>query len=143
MTDDHRPQDDANGPAAPRRIKIAVAEDNPDVRTALASLLSLLGHDVACEVGNGAELLRVCFQEPGDVDLVIADLDMPVMDGLEVAEEASKRGIPVILLSGHPDIQQVKLEHEPVAARLTKPATSEKLTAAIAAALNSKGDRKT
>jgi CheY-like chemotaxis protein len=132
-----RPQARDDGRTSPSRIRIAIAEDNVDVRKALASLLSMLGHEVACEVGDGEQLLRACAEMKDTVDLVIADLDMPVMDGLEAAEEFSKRGIPVILLSGHPDIEQVKVEHEPVAARLSKPATPEKLTAAIRAAVGS------
>ncbi|HYO24974.1 MAG TPA: response regulator [Lacipirellulaceae bacterium] len=114
-------------------VRIAVAEDNPDFRQALILLLRSLGHDVVCEAGDGAELLSACF--PGNVDLVIADLDMPHIDGLEAAEEIAKRGVPVILLSGHPDVEYVNLQHEPVAARLLKPATPDRLQAAIHHAL--------
>ncbi len=130
-----RPQVRGKSHAPSDRLRIAVAEDNVDVRKALVSLLSMLGHQVACEVGDGEQLLRACSEMTDAVDLVIADLDMPVMDGLEAAEEFSRRGIPVILLSGHPDLDQVKVEHEPVVARLTKPATPEKLNAAIGAAI--------
>jgi response regulator NasT len=117
----------------PRRAKIAIAEDEPDFRKALSALLTALGHEVVCEAADGAELLAECHE--ADVDVVIADLDMPVVDGLEAAEQISRRGIPVILLSGHPDADQVNLDHEPVAARLVKPTTSASLEAAIAQAL--------
>ena len=70
------------------------------------------------------------------VDLVILDLDMPVMDGLTAAEELAERGIPAVLVSGHPDVQEVVLEHEPVVTRVMKPATIDKLRDAIRVALS-------
>lgn len=121
-----------------KQLKIAVAEDNADFRKALTALLRALGHRVVCEASDGAELLGACLQDCADnehPDLVIVDLDMPVVDGLEAAEQISQRGIPVILLSGHDDAERVEVEHEPIAARLRKPATIESLSAAIAQAV--------
>jgi CheY-like chemotaxis protein len=115
-------------------VRVAIAEDNADARQALRALLTLLGHDVVCEVGDGAELVERCGND--QVDLVISDLDMPGVDGLEAAESIAKRGIPVILLSGHPDVEHVNVEHEPVAGRLRKPATAETLQAAIRRAMS-------
>ncbi len=117
----------------PRRIRIAVAEDDPDARRALVALLGVLGHDVVCAVGDGAQLLEQC--DASAVDLVIADLDMPRVDGLEAAEELSRQNVPVILLSGHPDLESINLENEPLAGRLQKPATRDNLQTAIRAAL--------
>jgi FixJ family two-component response regulator len=56
---------------------------------------------------------------------------MPVMDGLAAAEEVERKGIPVILVSGHPDSDSVVLDHEPVVARITKPATPQSIQRAI------------
>jgi CheY-like chemotaxis protein len=116
-------------------VRVAIAEDNADARHALHALLTLLGHQVVCEVGDGAALLEHCASD--QVDLVISDLDMPGIDGLEAAEMISKRGIPVILLSGHPDVEHVNVEAEPVAGRLRKPATAAALEDAIRSALGS------
>jgi response regulator NasT len=71
----------------------------------------------------------------GNVDLAIVDLDMPVMDGLAAAEHITKAGVPVILISGHPDVEHVVVEHEPIAARLTKPFAIGELQKAIDVAL--------
>jgi DNA-binding NtrC family response regulator len=60
---------------------------------------------------------------------------MPVMDGLAAAEHVGLKGIPVILISGHPDADQVVVENEPVVMRIRKPVTIEALTAAIRQAL--------
>jgi CheY-like chemotaxis protein len=119
-----------------QQIRIAVAEDEPDVRSTFVKILELLGHKVVCAVGNGEELIEQCALL--EVDVAFVDLDMPVIDGLAAAEVISEKGIPVILVSGHPDARQVVLEREPVVARITKPAKTEDLQRAIQTALASK-----
>lgn len=118
------------------QIRIAVAEDEPDVRRTFVRLLECLGHEVVCEVSNGEELIDQCSHL--EVDIAFVDLDMPIVDGLAAAEAISERGIPVILVSGHPDARQVVVEVEPVIARITKPASVEEIKRAIETALASK-----
>src|SRR5439155_26042720 len=118
------------------QIRIAVAEDEPDVRKTFVKLLECLGHKVVCSVANGEELIDQCSFE--EVDIAFVDLDMPVVDGLAAAEIVSERGIPVILVSGHPDARQVVVEREPVGARIVKPASVEVLQRAIQLALASR-----
>jgi FixJ family two-component response regulator len=124
----------------PGPIRIALAEDDADFRKALTALLAALGYEVACQASNGQELLTECVKQ--QVDVVIADLDMPIVDGLEAAEALAQRGMPVILLSGHPDVHHVNLEHEPLAARLLKPVSRASLQDAILAALAWPQDRR-
>jgi response regulator NasT len=119
-----------------RPVRIALAEDEPDLRRAIVVLLERLGHQVVHAAADGAELLDACRSV--DVDLALVDLDMPVVDGLTAAEELTERGIPVVLVSGHPDLREVVLEHEPVVTRIMKPATRESLERAIRAALASR-----
>ena len=114
--------------------KIAVADDDEHLRRLLVMLLEDLGYRVVCAAGTGLELLDQCSQQ--NVDVALVDLDMPEMDGLAAAEEIAHRGIPVVLISGHPDVEHVVLEHEPIAARITKPASVETLQAAIQQALS-------
>jgi response regulator NasT len=118
-------------------VRIAVAEDEPDVRKTFVRLLERLGHTVVCSAANGEELIDQCAN--AQVDVAFVDLDMPVVDGLAAAEVVSERGIPVILVSGHPDARQVVVENEPVVARIVKPATIDELQRAIRTALSSKG----
>ena len=113
--------------------RIALAEDEPDIRKTFVRLLEHLGHKVVCAVSNGAELLDQCSGQ--QVDVVFVDLDMPVMDGLAAAQELAGKGIPVILVSGHPDAKEIVLEHEPVVVCVSKPATLESLQNAIERAL--------
>lgn len=111
-------------------VNVVIADDDADLRKALSALLTTLGHQVIGAAADGVELLRLCANgQP--VDVVITDLDMPEIDGLEAAEVLAARGIPVILLSGHPDAECIRLEHEPLMARLKKPASRESLQAAI------------
>jgi DNA-binding NtrC family response regulator len=114
-------------------VRIALAEDEPDLRKAFVALLEVLGHKVVCAASNGAELLDACFTQ--EVDLAVVDLDMPIVDGPTAAEEISEKGIPVIIVSGHPDVKEIVLEHEPVVTRIVKPATLESLRRAISEAL--------
>jgi CheY-like chemotaxis protein len=117
-------------------VRIALAEDDSDLRKVFIGMLELLGNQVVCAVSDGAELLENCFRD--HVDLAVVDLDMPVVDGLQAAEAIAERGIPVVLVSGHPDVRDVVLEHEPVVTRIIKPATLESFRRAIAQALDAK-----
>ena len=62
-------------------MKIVLADDQPLVRNGIASLLQARGHEVVGEAGNGQEALAVVRRT--HPELVLMDLRMPVMDGLE------------------------------------------------------------
>jgi DNA-binding response OmpR family regulator len=115
------------------RLRIGIADDDPDLRNILARFVELLGHEVVCSVKDGQDLLASSAEH--EVDLVLVDFDMP-LDGLTVAEELSKtKRIPVVMVSGHTDLQYVVRGKEPIAEYLTKPVTMEALDAAIRAAM--------
>ncbi|TWT85734.1 Chemotaxis protein CheY [Posidoniimonas polymericola] len=115
------------------QVRIVIAEDDPSSREMLVRLLAKLGYEVACAVENGADLLDRCREERFDV--VLADLDMPQMDGLEAAEEIAKLGQPCILISGHADLHQIVLDREPIISALSKPVLLPELEQAIRRAL--------
>lgn len=119
-------------------IRIAVAEDEPASLHILVHLLGALGHKVIYSAGDGAELVDVCVFD--EVDLVVVDLDMPIMDGLATAEIFANKGIPVILVSGHSDVEELVIEHEPVSACVRKPASMQALRTAIATALATRSE---
>mgnify|MGYP001167374737 CR=1 FL=1 len=116
-------------------LRIAVADDDPHVCSSFARLLKLLGHEVCCVACNGEELLEKCAET--EVDVAFVDLEMPVMDGLAAAEFLAARGIPVVLVSGHPDAEEIVVELEPLVSRILKPASPEQVQQAIAAAIDS------
>ena len=111
-------------------IRIAVAEDDPAVRRTFVLLLEALGHVVVCAAADGEALVDGCA--PGEVDLVFTDFHLPVMDGLAAAELIADRGIPVVLVSGHPDAREIVVDYEPVAMLIRKPVTVDEVQAAIA-----------
>jgi len=111
-------------------IRICVAEDDGDLRRTLIQMLAVLGHHVVADVENGEQLIEACAQH--ELDLVLADLDMPVLDGLAAADYLARScKVPVILLSGHPDVKHVVVENEPVVTCLQKPINLAQLERAV------------
>lgn len=116
-------------------LRIAIAEDEPELLADLEETLVDLGHDVVGKASTGEQLVEVCRQvEP---DLVIADIKMPGMDGLQAAEVIRReRPIPIVVLSAYHDedfIQRALQNH--VLAYLVKPLNDQTLNASIALAM--------
>jgi diguanylate cyclase (GGDEF)-like protein len=88
------------------RRNILLVEDNPDARDALALLLENHGY-VVQTAANGFQALEEASRQPPD--LVITDVEMPELSGLDVVAEFRRRpalaGIPVIVVSAHHDVQ--------------------------------------
>jgi signal transduction histidine kinase/ActR/RegA family two-component response regulator len=108
-------------PAAPRRI--AIVEDNKDVRDLLLLKLRRLGHTVV-DAADGVEGLRVVLDAKPDLALV--DLGLPGIDGFELAREVRARlGGDVVLVAvsgfGQPEDKRRALEAG-FDEHLTKPA---------------------
>lgn len=94
-------------------FSVLVVDDEPFVRLSLVSLLPFGadGFEFAAEAGNGVEALAVLADRP-EIDIILLDLSMPVMDGLEVLRrlraEPPRRPIAVIVLSAHDDYRLVR-----------------------------------
>lgn len=92
---------------------VLVVDDEPFVRLSLVSLHSfgVEGFDFAAEACNGAEALAVLSARP-EIDIVLLDLSMPVMDGIEVLRrlraEPPPRPMAVVVLSAHDDYHLVR-----------------------------------
>ncbi len=79
-------------------LRIAIADDEPDIRQYFRRLLPRLGYELVGAAQNGHELVQLCLDT--SPDLVITDVMMPEMDGIEAATEINKsHNIPVIILS--------------------------------------------
>jgi two-component system, NarL family, response regulator DesR len=81
-------------------IRVVIAEDQTMVRGALAALLELEPDiEIVGQAGNGKEALALVMQLNPDV--LLTDIEMPVMTGLELAAEAGERKLPtrVVILT--------------------------------------------
>ena len=116
-------------------LRIAVADDEPDMRDYFARILPRLGHRVVAVAQNGAELVAQCQTE--HPDLVITDIKMPDMDGIEAATRIyQNQPVPVILVSAYHDpelIQRAEADH--VMGYLVKPIKQSDLDPVISLAL--------
>jgi len=84
--------------------RVLVVDDEPSIRSSMKMILQHAGYEFA-EASTGAQgLEKISSIEP---DVVILDVKMPGMDGLDVLEALKSRGsvIPVIVISGHGDIE--------------------------------------
>jgi two-component system, response regulator PdtaR len=116
-------------------LRIAVADDELDVRDYYQRILPRLGHQVVAVARTGRELVEQCRAlRP---DLVITDIKMPDLDGIEAAEAISRdEPIPVILVSAYhrPQLfERAKGDH--ILAYLVKPTKQADLEAATAIAM--------
>lgn len=77
---------------------VLLVEDEPELRTSLASALGQAEFDVV-EAANGLDALRELSAR--DVDVVVLDASMPVLDGIETCRRirAAGRDIPVLMLT--------------------------------------------
>jgi response regulator NasT len=121
--------------AEPKGLRVAVADDEFDMRQFLQELLTHLGHQVVAVAATGRQLVEECRKtEP---DLIIADIKMPDMDGLEAAETVNgERPVPVIIVSAHTD--GALLDRASTMGAMTylvKPVKPSDLTAAITMAM--------
>jgi CheY-like chemotaxis protein len=112
-------------------MTVLLVDDEPDLRLVLRELLEIQGHRVA-EAGNGVEALAFLAREP--VTVVITDLAMPQMDGLELLRQIRNCGRPLprsIAISGVMRANQpaTRAAAELIGAHaiLTKPFTNEEL----------------
>jgi FixJ family two-component response regulator len=87
----------------PRRSVIAVVDDDRSVLESLEMLLTSAEYDVRVFSSGQALLASGGLLE---IDCLISDVGMPIMDGFELARrvQAARPGLPVILISGRPDL---------------------------------------
>ena len=80
-------------------VRVLVIDDEAEVRAAVRTMLEEEGHEVT-DAANGVEAMRILLGAP--VDLVVCDLFMPDMDGLEVIRELRRNApdVCVIAMSG-------------------------------------------
>jgi len=114
-----------------RGKRILLVDDEPGIRGAFSLMLSLDDH-IVTEANNGAEALAM-YRE-GLFDLIVTDLDMPVMQGNEMAVRIKQVAPqqPILMITAY--AERVGVDN-PVDVMLAKPFTLEDLRQAIEKAL--------
>jgi signal transduction histidine kinase/CheY-like chemotaxis protein/HPt (histidine-containing phosphotransfer) domain-containing protein len=124
-------------PALPP-LRILLVEDNSTNQQVASRLLAQYGHRVTI-AGDGAEALALLDREP--VDLVLMDMQMPVLDGLSATRRLRARGdaigrLPVIAMSANTFPEDVaRCREAGMDAHVPKPFDPDQLVATIAAVL--------
>jgi CheY-like chemotaxis protein len=98
-------QPDPTG-AAPPKVRVLVADDEQAIATTLAAILELAGYDVCAVYGGDAAVRLLDLFKP---DLVITDITMPGVTGVEVAF-AARAALPrckILLFTGHASLHNL------------------------------------
>lgn len=117
------------------RTRVIIADDEALIRMDLREMLTHLGYLVVGEVADGRSAINQARELRPDI--VVMDIKMPDMDGIEAAKVLTEEHIsPVVLLSAYSQRELVDRAREAgVTAYLIKPYREEDLTPAIEVAL--------
>jgi len=116
-------------------LRIVVADDEVEMRDFFEKVLPRFGHQVVAVAENGAELVEHCRRL--NPDLIITDIKMPEMDGIEACNQiCQEHAVPVILVSAYHDPALIaRAEADHVLAYLVKPIGLADLQPAISIAM--------
>jgi two-component system, cell cycle response regulator CpdR len=117
--------------------RILIAEDEAPLRAFVQRALAEAGHDVTV-AADGTEALELIVRAGGAFDLLLADIRMPVMDGIALALAVARDypDLVILLMTGYADQRERAhgldaLIHDVI----TKPFTLAEIRAAVAGAL--------
>jgi CheY-like chemotaxis protein len=113
-------------------VRVLLVEDDDDNRELMTEVLEGAGYEVLA-AASGAAGLRTLAER--SVDLVVTDVGMPGMGGLEVARAAKEIAptVPIIVVTGYADREDItSARGREVDAVLVKPIDPDALTAAVA-----------
>ena len=118
--------------------KILIVDDDRLVLATLSRSLEESGYNIIA-AANGEEALELVEKE--DLDLVILDIRMPGVSGIEISTHLKDKGIPFIVLTAYSDTDLVESMIENGAlGYLVKPVDVEQIIPTIEAALNRSGE---
>jgi two-component system cell cycle response regulator CpdR len=117
--------------------RVLIADDEDSMRTLVARAIALDGHDIVT-AADGAEALDILERERGAFDLLLTDIQMPVMDGIALALSAARDfpDLTILLMTGFADQRERAhglnaIVHDVV----TKPFSVADIRTAVTAAL--------
>jgi two-component system cell cycle response regulator CpdR len=123
--------------------RVLIADDEDSMRTLVARAVAMDGHSVVT-AEDGAEALEILNNEPGTFDLLLTDIQMPVMDGIALALTVARDfpDLTILLMTGFADQRERAsglnaIVHDVV----TKPFSVADIRTAVADALASRKTR--
>ena len=112
-------------------LRIVAADDEVNMRDFYRTILTRQGHQVIGIAENGRELVELCREHRPD--LVVTDIRMPELDGLDAVREISRESpVPAIVVSAYHDEEFLeRARAESILAYLVKPIRATDLEPAI------------
>jgi two-component system cell cycle response regulator CpdR len=120
--------------------RVLIADDEDSMRRLVARAIAMDGHDVVT-AEDGAEALDILERERGAFDLLLTDIQMPIMDGIALALMVARDfpDLTILLMTGFADQRErahglTAIVHDVV----TKPFSVADIRTAVAAALRAR-----
>jgi len=90
--------------------RVLIADDEASMRTLVARAIAMDGHDTVT-AEDGAEALEILSREAGNFDLLLTDIQMPLMDGIALALSAARDfpDLTILLMTGFADQPRARL----------------------------------
>jgi two-component system cell cycle response regulator CpdR len=84
--------------------RVLIADDEDSMRSLVARAIGMDGHTIVT-AQDGAEALEILIREAGAFDLLLTDIQMPVMDGIALALTAARDfpDLTILLMTGFAD----------------------------------------
>jgi len=117
--------------------RVLIADDEASMRSLVARAIAMDGHDVVT-AEDGAEALEILTREQGAFDLLLTDIQMPIMDGIALALSAARDfpGLTILLMTGFADQRERASNLNAIAHDvITKPFSVADIRTAVADAL--------
>ena len=120
--------------------RVLIADDEESMRTLVARAIAMDGHDIVT-AQDGAEALELLTRESGTFDLLLTDIQMPVMDGIALALSAARDfpELTILLMTGFAHQRERASNLSAIAHDvITKPFSVADIRTAVADALASR-----
>jgi CheY-like chemotaxis protein len=120
--------------------RVLIADDEESMRRLVARAIGIDGHETMV-AQDGAEALDILMREDGAFDLLLTDIQMPVMDGIALALSAAREfpRVTILLMTGFAEQRERASNLDAIAHDvITKPFTVADIRTAVADALASR-----
>jgi two-component system, cell cycle response regulator CpdR len=120
--------------------RVLIADDEDSMRSLVARAIAMDGHETVT-AQDGAEALEILTREGGTFDLLLTDIQMPIMDGIALALAAARDfpRLTILLMTGFADQRERASNLNAIAHDvITKPFSVADIRTAVADALASR-----